>query len=422
MKKLFSKKVLFYIMAVLIFFAIFKYIKGKSFIDTFWEYTNNIKSINSEIIDLKQGDLKNINGYYMPVKYTEYIKYKENKYISKSEVEEENDIYIYDIKTGEESILEEIKEGNLVRDIKVSKEYVIWIESKDIIKSGKKVTSWELKLKENEGNTKILDFGEFQGVDNESYNINFPDSFELDKNHLVYRRYRLDVKTNNNITIEKNLIEIVYKNLTTMKEEILATSNDIERNIVYNPKIDDNKIIWEKIYKMADEESISNTEVYMYDIDKENIEKIYTANKILDIDLKNNNVVMLLENPDPNIVIYKIDDLSMVNILYKGSKAYKKISDNGDEFSILDVDFISDTNIIIKSSNLSNQYNNIIYNLQEETLLDITPAFVLGEEHGLKYTIDDEKLNIFVGTERFENQKDKNELNYYYKNYICDFN
>ncbi|MGL4992233.1 MAG: hypothetical protein ACRC57_13910 [Sarcina sp.] len=421
MKRLFKKKFLLYITAIVIFFAIFKYIKGKSFLDTFWEYTNNIKSINSEIINVKEENLKNIEGYYMPIKYTDYINYKEHKYITKSEKEEENDIYIYDVKTGEEIIFEKIEAGKIVRDIKISKNYVMWLESSDSIKDEKYFTKWELKLKHNNEVTKIIDSGEFVTKEKVNYNINFPDSFELEEEHLVYRRYKLDVKSKNNIIIEKNLIEIVYKNLKTGKEEVLATSNDIDRDIVYNPKINKDKIIWEKIYKMSEEEDILSTEVYMYDIENQNIEKIYTSNRILDIDIKNNNIVMLIENPDPNIVIYNINDLSMVNIIYKGSKAYKKISDSGDDFSITDVEFINDNNIIIKTSNLINEYNDIVYNLKEETLINFTPIFADNVEGTLKYSEDNQYLNIFVGIEEFKGKDDNNESSYY-KNYICELN
>ncbi len=191
MKKFFRKKVILVLaLLIFIFFTAFKYFKGKSFFDTIIEYSNDIYSQNSNVLDANLSNYENRKIEYIPLDFTDYGEFSESNHIVKSN--EDGNLYIYNDENGEKNLFEEINENSKIQNLVLNKKYVAWIETSDREEKDKKIYTWTIFIKD-------INTGKKESIDNQIYildskdskksKFSFPEDLDIEENDLIYKRY-----------------------------------------------------------------------------------------------------------------------------------------------------------------------------------------------------------------------------------------
>ena len=386
MKKIFRKKVILVLaLLIFIFFTAFKYFKGKSFFDTIIEYSNDIYSQNSNVLDANLSNYENRKIKYIPIDFVDYGEFSESNHIVKSN--EDGNLYIYNDENGEKSLFEEISENSVIQNLVSNEKYVAWIETSDREEKNKKIHTWSVFIKDiNTGEKEIIDNQEYivDSKEPKKSKFSFPEDLDIEENDLIYKRYIEKNEKNYNIISSRVITEIINYNFNNKKVDIVASSNDINKEILFRPRMDDDNIIWEKISINEESGEIDRTEIYLYNKFKGTKEKIYESNKINYIDIKGNRIAIVIANPDENIIIYDINKKNKTNILYKGSRAEKYSREETEVLDITNIEFIDYNNILVNLSTRKDGVSALVYNISNDLFYNFNKDL---------YNLDDEEIN-----------------------------
>lgn len=389
-KKFISLKKIFVLaLCILAFFTVFKIFKGKSFFDTIVEYQNDIYSENSPIENL---DSTNYFAKYeenIPIKYEQISKIRDNEYIVKN-----NDkIYIYDTKKEKEKLVTKIIDANKeVFEIVSNEEWLIWGESSTSEKKDKifyQWTIWAKNIQDDQSQIIKIDTGEYERFKTEQRNFNtlIPDSFSIENDKLLYRKIIRSEYKKNNIVSDLVTSEL---NLYDFKENKLSTIyglGDVSIELVSNPKISGNNIAFEKRSSPNQDGIFNRTEIYIYNLENEQLKKIIENENIISMDFKDNNIVALLGSTDPSIFICNLSNDKKTNILYKGSKVQKYISDLNDAYEIFCIEFLNNDNFMVTYHSTEDNIGSLIYNIANK-----------------KFYRLDEEFESYIKTNKYDNQ------------------
>ena len=386
MKKFFRKKVILVLaLLIFIFFTAFKYFKGKSFFDTIIEYSNDIYSQNSNVLDANLSNYENRKIEYIPLDFTDYGEFSESNHIVKSN--EDGNLYIYNDENGEKNLFEEINENSKIQNLVLNKKYVAWIETSDREEKDKKIYTWTIFIKD-------INTGKKESIDNQIYildskdskksKFSFPEDLDIEENDLIYKRYIEKNEKKYNIISSRVITEIINYNFNNKKGDVIAHSDDINKEIIFRPRMDLDNIIWEKIIINEESGEVDRTELYLYNKSKANKEKIYESNKINYIDIKENKIAIVIANPDENIIIYDIKKKNKTNILYKGSKAEKYSREETEVLDITNIEFIDYNNILVNLSTRKDGVSALVYNISNDLFYNFNKDL---------YNLDDEQIN-----------------------------
>ncbi|MGL4450208.1 MAG: hypothetical protein ACRCTZ_03320 [Sarcina sp.] len=393
MKKYLNKKLILLIIALIyVFFTGFKFLKGKSFFDTIVEYTNNIYSINAEIVDATRDNYSLLNFEYIPIKYTDYQEGCFGKYIVRKE--NTNNLYIYEPLTREEELFVEIdKEVNL-HDVVVENNWVIWLESN----KGSKGREWRIYAKLINSNSKnLIEEGVIVNKESENY-INFiPREFKVEDNFLIYTKYSENIIDNNNIITATIMTDIIKYDLEKKEGLKIATSYNNYKEELSDIQIDNNQIIWKKKYKDIKTGEITKAEIYKYSIIDGSIENIFETRDIYRSDIKGDNIAIVAKNPEDNILIYNTKEKSFINIFYKGSRIEKLFRRNEEIPVIIDIEFITDEKLFIGISSQEESIAAVIYDLKLEQFLNFNDEILKEDVSLIQYGVSKDKLLAYVG-------------------------
>lgn len=396
MKKYVNKRNILICLAIMFtFFSIFKYIKGKSFFDTIVEYSNNIYSINAEVVNAKSEDILTFDNEYIPAQYTDYEDVSNSLYVVKKESSE--NLYLYNIKSKQESLFEEIDSSVIVSDIISNRYFIVWLEiDSDGLNDNKRV--WNIYYKKvDDGKKTLIDSGEFEaGYDDDINRLIFPDGFSLDNNNLVYRKYESELEKKNNIQTKKVVSQIIYFNLNNNKLEVIDTSNDLTSEILHLPIISMDNIVWQSI-KIDSTNDFKSTDVFVYNINNKTKNKKISTQSIKSLDIKNEHVVVATENPS-EIIIFNLKNNDIKILFYKGSKAEKFIKEEDGNIDILKVKFINSNYILIdvlKEDVLSS----VVYDINEGRILNFEKYMEQNNDtkSGVFYSSDSFRLAANLG-------------------------
>ena len=362
MKKYITKKNIFIaIILIFSFFAVFKYMKGKSLFDTILEYSNSIYSINADVEEFDFDIIKKEKKEYIPFRYSNYIKNKENTYIVTKN--DRNNLYEYNIDDKSEKLVVKIKEEIMVKDIKVDDGNVVWSQVENSIDENG-VKKWSIFLKTADEEKILVDTGVL------SKDGKLPNGINIDGDFLVYRRYDKEEFKEKNIKSENLFSSIILYDLRKKVLKTLDTTENSIKEIVYMPKISGDNVAWQKIYKDAVTDEINKTVINIYNTVSNVQEKKYETSRIKDFDIDGNRIVIVSTNPSDNINIINLKNESIDNILYKGSKFQKKFNKDDTKLDIIDVDFVSSKYILVEFLVENNNYN-ILYDTQKQLIYDM---------------------------------------------------
>ena len=362
MKKYITKKKIFIaIILIFSFFAVFKYMKGKSLFDTILEYSNSIYSINAEVEEFDFDIIKKKKEEYIPLRYSNYIKNKEDTYIVTKN--DENNLYEYNVDKKSEKLVVKIKKEIIVKDIKVDDGSVVWSQVENSIDENG-AEKWSIFLKIADEEKILVDTGVL------SKDGKLPDGINIDGDFLVYRRYDRKEFKEKNIKSENLFSSIILYDLRKKLLKTLDTTENSIKEIVYMPKISGDNVAWQKIYKDAITDEINKTVINIYNIVSNVQEKKYETSRIKDFDIDGNRIVIVSTNPSDNINTINLENESIDNILYKGSKFQKKFNKDDAKLDIIDVDFVSSKYILVKFLVGNNNYN-ILYHIQKQLIYDM---------------------------------------------------
>ncbi|MGL5067960.1 MAG: hypothetical protein ACRC6T_09145 [Sarcina sp.] len=411
MRKYFNKKIILLVIAlVYVFFAGFKFFKGKSFFDTIVEYSNNIHSINAEIRDVDRSDYILTETEYIPVEYTDYKQINLGSYIIKKE--NENNLYIYDSILEEEILFEQVDEKVYLNELTVNDKWAIWSESEETeIEEGIKNLKWSVYVKKIQGGKKTLvETGtlNLKGKNSNNSKDFIPKEMVLDGDNLIYTKYNENVINNGNVEIKTIMTSIIKYDLNIIKSEFIDVSYDNNKEGLYDIKIDKDNIIWQKIYKDSKTERIIKAEVYKYSIKNASKEKLYESSAVENIDINGDNVVIVAKNPEDNILIYNLKDKSFINLFYRGSRI-EKMFRVGEKPMITGIEFIDDSNILIGVSSEKLNISTLVYNLNDDIFINFDNYMQAKEKTPLMMsTVDGQKLLVYLGiVEKSIEQVDK---------------
>ena len=414
MKKYFNKRfILLLIALVYVFFAGFKFLKGKSFFDTIVEYSNNIHSINAEIKEVNKDDYNLEKLEYIPVKYVDYRNFESSKYIVRKE--NSNDLYIYDTLESKEVLFEDIKETTNMSGLTVNEKWVIWVEStvRDS-ENGCKGLIWSIYAKAINGEEKTLieeGSSNLSGLNPSSYMEFIPKEIILDGNNIIYIKSNENTINKSNIITTTVMTSIIRYDLEKSESKIIDSSYDDNRVSLYDIKIDQGNLIWQKIYKDARNEVVTKAEVQFYNMNTEKKEKIFETSSISNLDISGENIVIVANNPEDNIVIYNMKDKSSDNIFYKGSRIEKALRVAEDIPIITKVEFINDNYILIGISSTKTTTSAIVYDIKSNVFREFDTLIKEKELNPLaQYNVKENQLLIYVGmVARVEQESEESE-------------
>lgn len=428
MRKFLNKRnVLIGILLVFAFFTVFKYFKGKSFFDTIVEYSNDIHSQNSIVTEVSSKDYADKKLAYMPIKYIDYGEFSNQKHIVT--IQGSKNIYIYDSYKNEEILFQEIDGNSQVQNIIVNNYWVIWVENIKL-KTENNLTSYEWKIygkSLKETKKFLIDSGQFESDSNgiADERILYPDEFDIDGNIFVYRKYVRKTEKNGNIISDRTVNGIVMCDLSKNSIYMIDNSSDINRDIVYSPKVYANKIIWGKARLNPTNSSINSSEVYMYNTDDKVIKKIYETSNVKYIDINGENVVIILNNPDDNVIILNLNTGIQTNILYKGSRAEKYVANDSSKIDITGVKFVTSNNILINFATENEELSSLVYNIKKDEFYNLNNDVKSNIEYydGINYVVNDYKIKAYVGLiEKEIVEKETNDDNEFEEKSISEIN
>lgn len=402
MRKFLNKKnILILLLLIFAFFTVFKYFKGKSFFDTIVEYSNNIHSQNSVVSDADKENYIRKSLVYMPIKYTDYGEFSNQKHIVTTEGS--NNIYIYDANKDEEILFQEINENSKLQDIIINGSWVIWVEN-TVLNTKDNISSYEWKIygKSLKGTEKFLiDSAQYKSDSNGIVDdrVLYPDEFDIDADTFVYRKYVKNTEQNGNIISDKTVNGIVTCNLRENKIYMISNSSDLNKEILYSPKVYGNKIVWVKGILNHEDNTIMSSEVYTYNISDGSTKKIYDTSKIKYIDINGENIAIVLSNPDDNIIILNLNTGIQTNILYKGSRVEKYINNDNSETEITGINFVTSNNILIDFGTVNEKLSALVYNIKTDEFYNLNNDVKLDAENhdGISYYADNYKIKTYVG-------------------------
>ena len=172
------------IIFIYIFFLGFKFLKGKSFFDTIVEYSNDIHSINADIMVADRDDYSLMTQRYISINYLDYREIGFGRYIVRKE--KSDNLYLYNPVNGQESLFAKIDPGFKLYELVVNDNYVIWLEIKDIKDNSEKIY-WKIYSKMiNSDNKFLIDEGsaESKANDKNIYMKILPREFNLEQDTL----------------------------------------------------------------------------------------------------------------------------------------------------------------------------------------------------------------------------------------------
>lgn len=359
------KKFFCVLLAFMAFFSIFKFLKGKSFFDTIAEYQNDIYSENSLIEEISSE--KYISKYEenIPNNYEEVGKIGVNQYL----LIDDTNIYNYNSKENKLNKITKFQSPNSkIFDIVSNDSWIVWGESLETER--KKTikydwTIWAKNLKNDKEDLVKIDNGTYEkSKENSNLKSLIPDSFAIENDNLIYRKIVVSENKENNIVSNLTTSEIILFNLKLKRGDIAYGLGDVNIELIANPKLSGNKIIFEKKTELNQNGEFKRVEILNYNIESKSLEKVIENETIQSIDIKNDKVIALIGTTDPSLFICDLKDNKKRNILYKGSKAQKYITDKNDSYELYSCEFINEDNIIIYFRDNENiELNAIIYNI-----------------------------------------------------------
>lgn len=426
MKKYFNKKsILLAIALIYVFFAGFKFFKGKSFFDTIVEYTNNIYSVNAEIVDATRDNYSLLNFEYIPMKYIDYREASFGRYIARKA--DTNNLYIYEPITKEENLFVEISDDFNLHDVVVDDNWVIWLESNNnSINEGIQGIVWRIYAKMINSEDKILvEQGTVNDKKDKGYMNFIPREFELEGNTLVYAKYGENTINKNNIITTTMMTSIVKYDLEKKESMFITTSYNNYKEELSDIQMNGDNVIWQKKYKDIKTGATTKTEIYKYSIKDASIETIFETSEIYRIDIKGDNIAIVVKNPEDNILIYNIKEKSFTNIFYKGSRIEKMLRSDDNIPVIINVEFITSKTLFIGISSKKEDISAVMYDLNLKEFLNFDNEILEKENVSLiQYGITNNKLLAYVGVvDKTESkEKDKDLYSEHEDNQLNEFN
>lgn len=406
MKKYLSKKrVILLIIFIYIFFLGFKFLKGKSLFDTIVEYSNNIYSVNADINNATRDDYSLMNSVYIPIKYIDYRKTGFGRYIVRKE--DDDNLYLYNPVDEEESLFIKIEPNFKLYELAVSDVWVVWLEISETNKDSENI-SWRICAKMiNSDNRFLLDEGIVNSKDKKEYIKFLPREFKIEEDIFVYTKYSENIIDKSNIVTTSITTSIIEYNLKDKKNKVINSSYDNYKEELSNIRIDGNNIIWKKKYKDYKKDETTKAEVYKYCISTSLVEKIFETSDVYTLDIKGDNIAIVVKNPEDNIMIYNIKDKSFTNIFYKGSRIEKFIREDSDNPTIVEVKFITPQKLFIAVSSEKDNISAIVYDLEQKEFLNFDKEVYGKDDTSLiQYSVNKNKLLAYVGI-RIKNNTDE---------------